>query len=250
MKTRTAKVSADQGTTSQYVVKAHRQGSASRSPDRVSGVNRPPAQRRQQPPSPGRLLTIEPPLKHLKHQADLRVNPASTVRGVQPEEAVPPEVFVEICSSLESTRTPPNQAKHPTPEERLSESLNDRWKSPLQQESREPSCGTQAEENTDEDGRPAVQPGQAGDGQAALDGADAQWVENVVLSGGSTMFRDFGRRLRRDLKRAVGARLKICKELSGGKLKPKPIDVQVITHHMQRYAVWFGGSMLASTVSV
>lgn len=32
-------------------------------------------------------------------------------------------------------------------------------------------------------------------------------------------------------------------------LQPKPIDVQVITHHMQRYAVWFGGSMLASTVS-
>lgn len=33
-------------------------------------------------------------------------------------------------------------------------------------------------------------------------------------------------------------------------LQPKPIDVQVITHHMQRYAVWFGGSMLASTVSL
>uniref|UniRef100_A0A8W8L1K4 Actin-related protein 3 n=1 Tax=Magallana gigas TaxID=29159 RepID=A0A8W8L1K4_MAGGI len=32
-----------------------------------------------------------------------------------------------------------------------------------------------------------------------------------------------------------------------GLYKPKPIDVQVITHHMQRYAVWFGGSMLAST---
>lgn len=32
-------------------------------------------------------------------------------------------------------------------------------------------------------------------------------------------------------------------------LQPKPIDVQVISHHMQRYAVWFGGSMLASTVS-
>ena len=30
--------------------------------------------------------------------------------------------------------------------------------------------------------------------------------------------------------------------------QPKPIDAQVITHHMQRYAVWFGGSMLASTV--
>ncbi|KAF3857500.1 hypothetical protein F7725_009359 [Dissostichus mawsoni] len=54
--------------------------------------------------------------------------------------------------------------------------------------------------------------------------------KNIVLSGGSTMFRDFGRRMQRDLKRT-----------------PKPIDVQVITHHMQRYAVWFGGSMLAST---
>lgn len=32
-------------------------------------------------------------------------------------------------------------------------------------------------------------------------------------------------------------------------LQPKPIDVNVISHHMQRYAVWFGGSMLASTVS-
>lgn len=32
--------------------------------------------------------------------------------------------------------------------------------------------------------------------------------------------------------------------------QPKPIDVNVITHHMQRYAVWFGGSMLASTVSL
>lgn len=89
------------------------------------------------------------------------------------------------------------------------------------------------------------------------------------------MFRDFGRRLQRDLKRTVDARLKMSEELSGGKLKvrtktaqdvsrkwfsvgidgccvpfqPKPVDVQVITHHMQRYAVWFGGSMLASTVS-
>ncbi|RXM99590.1 Actin-related protein 3, partial [Acipenser ruthenus] len=71
--------------------------------------------------------------------------------------------------------------------------------------------------------------------------------ENIVLSGGSTMFRDFGRRMQRDLKRTVDARLKLSEELSGGKLKPKPIDVQVITHHMQRYAVWFGGSMLAST---
>jgi len=71
--------------------------------------------------------------------------------------------------------------------------------------------------------------------------------KNIVLSGGSTMFKDFGRRLERDLKRMVETRLKTTEELSGGKLKPTPIDVQVISHEMQRYAVWFGGSMLAST---
>ncbi|XP_066092837.1 actin-related protein 3B isoform X3 [Saccopteryx bilineata] len=71
--------------------------------------------------------------------------------------------------------------------------------------------------------------------------------KNVVLSGGSTMFRDFGRRLQRDLKRVVDARLRLSEELSGGRIKPRPVEVQVITHHMQRYAVWFGGSMLAST---
>ncbi|EHB07850.1 Actin-related protein 3, partial [Heterocephalus glaber] len=71
--------------------------------------------------------------------------------------------------------------------------------------------------------------------------------KNIVLSGGSTMFRDFGHCLQRDLKRTVDARLKLCEELNGGRLMPKPIDVQAITHHMQQYAVWFGGSMLAST---
>lgn len=43
--------------------------------------------------------------------------------------------------------------------------------------------------------------------------------QNIVLSGGSTMFRDFGRRLQRDVKRTVDARLKMSEELSGGKLK-------------------------------
>ena len=71
--------------------------------------------------------------------------------------------------------------------------------------------------------------------------------KNIVLSGGSTMFKDFGRRLQRDVKRVVDARLRLSEELSSGRIKPKPMDVNVITHHMQRYAVWFGGSMLAST---
>lgn len=70
---------------------------------------------------------------------------------------------------------------------------------------------------------------------------------NIVLSGGSTMFKDFGRRLERDIRKSVDGRLKITESLSGGRIKPKPIDVKVISHQMQRYAVWFGGSMLAST---
>ena len=36
------------------------------------------------------------------------------------------------------------------------------------------------------------------------------------------MFRDFGRRLQRDLKRVVDARLKLSEELSGGRIKVRP----------------------------
>merc|ERR1712116_90232 len=42
--------------------------------------------------------------------------------------------------------------------------------------------------------------------------------KNIVLSGGSTVFKDFGRRLQRDIKRVVDMRLKISEQLSGGKL--------------------------------
>jgi len=59
--------------------------------------------------------------------------------------------------------------------------------------------------------------------------------KNIVLSGGSTMFKDFARRLQRDIKRHVEN-----KKLSN-------VEVKVVSHGMQRYAVWFGGSMLAST---
>lgn len=47
---------------------------------------------------------------------------------------------------------------------------------------------------------------------------------------------------------AAGGRCTPCPQRPSA-LQPKPVEVQVITHHMQRYAVWFGGSMLASTVS-
>jgi len=71
--------------------------------------------------------------------------------------------------------------------------------------------------------------------------------KNIVLSGGSTLFKDLGKRIQRDLKRTVDLRIKRSEQLSGGLIKSTPVDVNVITHPMQRYAVWFGGSMLAST---
>jgi len=69
---------------------------------------------------------------------------------------------------------------------------------------------------------------------------------NVVLSGGSTLCKDFGRRLQRDVKRRVDSRVEASEQSSGGHLKSQGVDVNVVSHPMQRYAVWFGGSVLAS----
>lgn len=69
--------------------------------------------------------------------------------------------------------------------------------------------------------------------------------KNIVLSGGSTMFKDFGRRLQRDLKSLVNERIALSEQLSG--VKSTGVEVQVISHKRQRNAVWFGGSLLAQT---
>ncbi|KAJ1962119.1 Arp2/3 complex subunit, actin nucleation center [Dispira parvispora] len=71
--------------------------------------------------------------------------------------------------------------------------------------------------------------------------------KNIVLSGGSTMFKDFGKRLQRDIKRLTDQRLQTSEDMSGGSHKAKPIDVNVIAHKKQRHAVWFGGSLMACT---
>ena len=73
--------------------------------------------------------------------------------------------------------------------------------------------------------------------------------KNIVLSGGSTMFKDFGRRLQRDIKKRVDKRQKVntAKQTGDSKMKANKLDVNVISHQMQRFAVWFGGSMLSST---
>ena len=73
--------------------------------------------------------------------------------------------------------------------------------------------------------------------------------KNIVLSGGSTMFKDFGRRLQRDLKKRVDGRItaNIARLGLNKDFKVPKMETNVISHPMQRYAVWFGGSMLAST---
>eukprot|EP01062_Namystynia_karyoxenos_P041686 TRINITY_DN303_c0_g1_i1.p2 TRINITY_DN303_c0_g1~~TRINITY_DN303_c0_g1_i1.p2 ORF type:complete len:454 (+),score=191.94 TRINITY_DN303_c0_g1_i1:94-1362(+) len=68
---------------------------------------------------------------------------------------------------------------------------------------------------------------------------------NIVLSGGTTTFKHFGRRLQRDIKSRVDARMQREWERRVDKGKERlDIEVNVITHAMQKYAVWFGGSVL------
>eukprot|EP00995_Heteronema_vittatum_P008895 NODE_415_length_1399_cov_341.047407_g305_i0.p1 GENE.NODE_415_length_1399_cov_341.047407_g305_i0~~NODE_415_length_1399_cov_341.047407_g305_i0.p1 ORF type:complete len:418 (+),score=145.94 NODE_415_length_1399_cov_341.047407_g305_i0:67-1320(+) len=72
--------------------------------------------------------------------------------------------------------------------------------------------------------------------------------KNIVLSGGSTMFQNFGKRLQRDVKRMVDVRLEENFRLAKDQTKSKTdLPVNVITSPVQRYAVWFGGSWLADT---
>lgn len=78
--------------------------------------------------------------------------------------------------------------------------------------------------------------------------------KNIVLSGGSTMFKDFGRRIQRDVQRFVEVRETARKSQvtamnqASADFQLQQTEVKVITHHMQRFAVWFGGSMVAAAV--
>jgi actin-related protein 3 len=73
-------------------------------------------------------------------------------------------------------------------------------------------------------------------------------TQNIVLSGGSTMFQHFGQRLKRDIKQIVDRRLVATAAARGSLVQSSGVDVEVISHKRQRYAVWFGGSLLASLV--
>jgi len=67
----------------------------------------------------------------------------------------------------------------------------------------------------------------------------------ITLSGGSTMFKHFQNRLQRDIRSKTDRRYELTKA-EFKDMDIKPIDVNVVTHPFQRFAVWFGGSMLAS----
>ena len=52
--------------------------------------------------------------------------------------------------------------------------------------------------------------------------------------------------MKRGVKRVVDKRISESEAKSRNRLKAKSVDVEVFTHDMQRYAVWFGGSVVAS----
>jgi actin-related protein 3 len=67
----------------------------------------------------------------------------------------------------------------------------------------------------------------------------------ITLSGGTTMFKHFVQRLQRDIRRCCQERYEETKRRFPN-VDVKKTEVNVITHPFQRFAVWFGGSMLAS----
>jgi len=67
----------------------------------------------------------------------------------------------------------------------------------------------------------------------------------ITLSGGSTMFKHFTQRLQRDIRRLCDGRYDETKKRYPN-VDIKKVEANVVTHAFQRFAVWFGGSMLAS----
>lgn len=66
---------------------------------------------------------------------------------------------------------------------------------------------------------------------------------NIVLSGGSTMFRNFEKRLEISLQKRVTERLD---KYSTGTIKPQPIKVNVTKSLSKQHSVWLGGSTFAT----
>ena len=64
------------------------------------------------------------------------------------------------------------------------------------------------------------------------------------------MYRDFDRRLKKEIKRHVDKRISSSISKAGDAseaLAKSEVSVNVVSHPFQRYAVWFGGSMVGSS---
>jgi len=68
---------------------------------------------------------------------------------------------------------------------------------------------------------------------------------NIVLSGGSTLFKDFDVRLQTMLQKRINTRLDTYNAQAPDSEK-STIEANVSQNIVQRYAVWFGGSVLGS----
>ena len=71
---------------------------------------------------------------------------------------------------------------------------------------------------------------------------------NIVLSGGSTLINGFDTRLQKGIEARVKERYDKFAKISQEKVEP--IKVNVSQNMVQRFAVWFGGSFLASNVTL
>ena len=64
------------------------------------------------------------------------------------------------------------------------------------------------------------------------------------------MYRDFDRRLKKEIKKHVDKRITSSISKAGeasGELQKQEVAVNVVSHPFQRFAVWFGGSMVGSS---
>ena len=70
---------------------------------------------------------------------------------------------------------------------------------------------------------------------------------SVILSGGSTLFDGFDTRLEKGIQGRVNERLSLYEQATGK--KPAEIKVNVSQNMVQKYAVWFGGSVLGANAN-
>ncbi|KAI0389144.1 actin-related protein 3 [Xylariaceae sp. FL0594] len=68
---------------------------------------------------------------------------------------------------------------------------------------------------------------------------------NIVLSGGSTLYKHFATRLQGDIKELVDARIRQSERSSGGRARSGGVEVRVVKHERQRHGPWYGGSVMA-----